>query len=156
MAATKDNVAKQAALELIGRSVVINSGPKLKPIATHLKLSLNVWAKNIAWQSVLPAASHDDYIGWQGQPLEKLYAVVNVCSSLEHVGVQKQFAIADKLLSGKRPAAYLVEPVGDNLLNQLLWGIVFSDFVAIYLAILNNANTSPTEILEKFQTELNK
>jgi glucose/mannose-6-phosphate isomerase len=153
---TKQNPAKQLALELVGKSVVVYSGPKLQAVANKFKIALNENAKNIAWWNQLPEFNHNEFIGWSSHPLDKPYAVVDIRSNLEHPRVQKRFEISAKLLSGKRPAPHIIEPQGNTLLEQMLWGLVFCDFVSLYLAILNGLNPTPVELVERLKTEMAK
>ncbi|OGL40454.1 hypothetical protein A3J32_01600 [Candidatus Saccharibacteria bacterium RIFCSPLOWO2_02_FULL_46_7] len=95
-------------------------------------------------------------IGWSSHPIQKPYAVVDLRSNLEHPRVQKRFEVTENLLSGRRPAPNIVQIEGETLLEQLLWTIAFGDFVSIYLALLNNINPAPVELVEKFKLELNK
>jgi glucose/mannose-6-phosphate isomerase len=153
---TKNNPAKKLALELVGKSVVVYGGPKMGVVANKFKIALNESAKNVAWYNQLPEFNHNEFTGWSGQPLDKPYAVVDIRSNLEHPRVQKRFELTERLLSGKRPAPNIIEPKGKTLINQLLWGLIFSDFVAIYLAILNGINPTSLELNDKFKAELNK
>jgi glucose/mannose-6-phosphate isomerase len=73
---------------------------------------------------------------------------------LEHPRIQKRFELSDKLLSGKRPAAHVVQAQGNTLLEQLLWTISFGDFVTIYVALCNGVNPAPVDLVEKFKKEL--
>ncbi len=152
--AAKNNPAKKLALELVGKSVVVTSGHKMLPVAGHLKSNVNRYARNLAWFVTLP--SYDDFMGWTSQPLHKPYVVVQMRSEFEEPDVQKYYDNTQRLLSGRRPAPYIVEPNGKTLAEQLLWGVVFADFVAIYLSILNGMNPLAAEILEKLSAELNK
>lgn len=151
---TKDNHPKQIALELMGRSVVIYSGPKMSSAAYKWKISINENAKNIAWWNQIPEFNHNEMIGWSSHPEDKPYAVVNLLSSFEHPRIQKRFEVTDRLLSGKRPHPLNIEAKGETLLEQLLWHVVFGDFASIYLALLNGVNPTPVDLVEKFKTEL--
>jgi len=153
---TTKNPAKQLALELMGKSVVVYSGPKLFPAANKFKICLNENAKNIAWTNYYPEFNHNEFIGWSSHPEQKPYAVVEIRSELEHPRVQKRFVVSEKLLSGKRPAPEIIKPEGDNLLRQLLWTSNFCDFASLYLAILNGLNPTPVDLVEKLKAELNK
>jgi glucose/mannose-6-phosphate isomerase len=149
------NPAKQLAVELAGNSGVIYAGPRLAPAAYKWKISFNENAKNVAWWGQYPEFNHNEFIGWSSHPIEKPYAVVDLRSSLEHPRVQKRFELSDKLLSGRRPAAHVVQAQGESLLDHLLWTVTFGDFVTIYLALLNGVNPSPVDLVEKFKKELN-
>ncbi len=153
---TASNRAKQIAQELMGKSVVVYSGPKLFPAAYKWKISFNENAKHIAWCNQYPEFNHNEFLGWTEQPVNKPYAVIDLRSSLEHPRVQKRFEVSERLLSGKRPAPIIIEAEGQTLLEQLLWTIALGDFVSLYLALLNGLNPAPVELIEKFKTALNE
>lgn len=153
---TDKNATKQLALELMGKSVVVYSGPKLFPAANKFKICLNENAKNVAWVNYYPEFNHNEFIGWSSHPEQKPYAVVEFRSNLEHARVQKRFEVSERLLSGKRPAPEVVKPEGDTLLKQLLWTSNFGDFTSLYLAILNGLNPTPVDLVEKLKQLLNQ
>src|SRR3989344_3849423 len=153
---TKDNPAKKLAEELAGKSVVIYAGPLLAAAAYKWKINFNENAKNVAWWNQYPEFNHNEMIGWSSHPIEKPYGIVDLRSNLEHPRVQKRFEVTEKLLSGRRPAPNVVQVKGETILEQLLWAVAFGDFVSIYLALLNNVNPAPVELVEKFKLELDK
>lgn len=151
---TKENPAKKLAMELAGKSVVVYGGPLMAPAAYKWKISFNENAKNVAWWNELPEFDHNELIGWSSHPVDKPYGVVEIRSNLEHPRVLKRFEVAERLLSGRRPAPFVVEPQGETLLEQLLWAVNFGDFVSLYLALLNNQNPAPVDLVEKFKKAL--
>jgi glucose/mannose-6-phosphate isomerase len=154
--ASKDNLAKQIAVELAGKTVIVYSGPKLFPAANKWKICCNENAKNLAWSNQYPEFNHNEFIGWSSHPVDKPFGVVEIRSNLEHERTQKRFVVTEKLLSGKRPAPIVVTPVGENHIQQLLWASMLGDFITIYLALLNNQNPTPVDLVEKFKAELNQ
>jgi glucose/mannose-6-phosphate isomerase len=151
---TTQNLAKQIALECVGKSIVIYAGPKLFPAAYKWKISFNENAKQIAWCNQLPEFNHNEFLGWTKQPTNKPYTVIDIISSLENPRTQKRFTVTAKLLSGLRPDPIVVEAVGENLVEHLLWSISLGDFVSIYTALLNGLNPTPVDMIEKFKQEL--
>lgn len=151
---TKDNYAKQLAMEIMGKSAVVYAGPVLFPAAYKWKISFNENAKNVAWCNQYPEFNHNEFLGWTSHPTEKPYAVIDLRSSFEHPRVQKRFSVTERLLSGKRPAPLVVEAKGTSLLEQLLWTIALGDFVSLYLALLNSLNPTPVDLLEKLKQAL--
>lgn len=152
---TKDNLAKQIAQELMGKSVVIYSGPKMAGAAYKWKISINENAKQIAWVSQLSEFNHNELSGWIKQPTSKPYAVIDLRSSLEHPRIQKRFEVTAQLLSGLRPSPTVVTAQGSSLLEQVLWTSALGDFVSIYLALLAGTDPSPVDLQEKFKKTLN-
>jgi glucose/mannose-6-phosphate isomerase len=151
---TANNTAKQLAQELMGKSVVVYSGPKLFAAANKWKICMNENAKNVAWCNYLPEFNHNEFIGWSSHPTDKPYAVIDLRSNLEHPRVQKRFLVTERLLSGKRPAPEVVEVQGDTLIKQLLWTANMGDFVSLYLALLNGLNPTPVDLVEQFKVAL--
>ncbi len=151
---TDHNPAKQLANRLIGKSVVIYGGPLTYPVANKWKICINENAKNVAWVNQFPEYNHNEFIGWTSHPVDKPYGIVEIRSNLEHPRVQKRFEISDRLLSGMRPAAHIIQPDGDTLMKQLLWTSVLGDFVSIYMAILNGVDPTPVELVERLKHEL--
>lgn len=151
---TAQNPAKQLAQELMGKSVVVYSGPKLFPAANKFKICCNENAKTVAWVNQYPEFNHNEFIGWTSHPVDKPYAVVEIRSNLEHERVQKRFVVSERLLSGKRPAPEVVVPLGDTVLKQLLWTSNFGDYTTLYLALLNGLNPTPVELVERLKHDL--
>jgi glucose/mannose-6-phosphate isomerase len=151
---TKTNPAKQLAEELSGKTPIIYGGPLMSPVAYKWKISFNENAKNVAWWGELPEFNHNEFIGWSSHPIDKPYGIIDLRSSLEHPKVQKRFEVSERLLSGLRPSPHIVNVQGQTLLEQLVWAIAYGDFVSIYLALLNNVNPAPVELVEKFKKEL--
>ena len=151
---TAKNPAKQLALELMGKSIVVYSGPKLAPAANKWKICANENAKNVAWFNVYPEFNHNEFVGWASHPVVKPYAVVELRSKLEHPRVQKRFEVSERLLSGMRPAPEVVEVQGETLIQQLLWAAAYGDFTTLYLAMLNGVDPTPVVLVEKLKKEL--
>ncbi|HUB94137.1 MAG TPA: bifunctional phosphoglucose/phosphomannose isomerase [Verrucomicrobiae bacterium] len=151
---TKENLAKQIALECMGRSIVIYAGPKLAPAAYKWKISFNENAKHIAWWNQYSEFNHNEFLGWTEQPEQKPYTVIDLRSNLEHPQIQKRFEVSARLLSGRRPEPIAVQAQGDTLLEQLLSVIALGDFVTLYTAVLSNVNPTPVELIEKLKVEL--
>lgn len=150
----EQNIAKQLATQLVGKTVIMYSGPKMYPAANKWKICFNENAKNTAWGNYYPEFNHNEFIGWSSHPVEKPFAVVEIRSQLEHERTQKRFEVTERLLSGKRPAPIVVAPRGDTVLQQLAWSFALGDFVSIYLGILNGVNPTPVELVEKLKAEL--
>lgn len=151
---TNNNPAKLLAQEIVGLSVVIYAGPLLKPAAYKWKISCNENAKNVAWWGEFPEFNHNEFIGWSGNPVDKLYAIINLQSRFEHERINRRMELSERMLSGKKPAAHNILAQGDTPLTQLLWTVLFGDFVTLYLALLNNVDPTPVALVERFKNEL--
>jgi glucose/mannose-6-phosphate isomerase len=151
---TSQNLAKQLALELVGKSPVVYAGNLLFPAAYKWKINFNENAKNVAWCNQLPEFNHNEFLGWSSHPVDKPYAPIFLQTSFDHLQISKRFEISARLLSGKMPAPQIIHAEGSTILEQLLWTITLGDFVSLYLALLNNIDPTPVELIEKLKKEL--
>ena len=152
---SKNNPAKQLALEIAGKTAIFYSGPLLSPVANKMKICMNENAKNLAWWNQFPEFSHNEFIGWSSHPVEKPFAVIEIRSNLEHPRVQKRFEVTERMLSGKRPHPFVITPQGETLPQHIFWASMFGDFVCTYVALLNNIDPTPVDLVEKFKEALN-
>lgn len=151
---TAQNIAKQLALQAVGKTPVFYGGSLTAPVAYKWKISWNENAKNVAVWNQYPEVNHNEFIGWTSHPVEKPFAIFDLVSPLEHPQIKRRFEVSDRLLSGKRPKATTIELAGDTLIAQLLWGSILADFVSIYVAILNGVDPTPVPLIEKLKAEL--
>lgn len=151
---TDKNYAKQLALTAVGKTPVMYGGPLMAPVAYKWKISWNENAKNVAFWGEYPEFNHNEFIGWSSHPVDKPFVIFDLISHLEHPRVLKRFEISDRLLSGKRPKANVVNVAGQSAIAQLLWGCILADFVSIYVAILNGVDPTPVDLIEKLKKEL--
>lgn len=151
---TGDNLAKQIAQSLTGKTPVIYASNLMRSVSYKWKISFNENAKNVAFWNELPEFNHNEFMGWTSHPVQKPYGVIDLVSSFDHPQIKKRFEISDRLLSGKRPKSTVISLHGSSILEQMLWGCVLADFVSIYLAILNGIDPTPVVLIEKLKKEL--
>ena len=152
---SSSNLAKQIAMEVAGKSVVIYAGPKLAPAAYKWKISFNENAKQIAWWNSYSEFNHNEFIGWTKQPVLKPYAVIELRSKLEGPKINERFKISNRLLSGSKPDSIVVDLPANNILGDILYAVSLGDFVSIYSAIIAGINPEPVALIEKLKRELN-
>ena len=149
-----DNFAKQLAKTMMGKTPVFYAGELTYPLAYKWKISWNESSKNLAFWGQYPEFNHNEFIGWSSHPIEKPFAVVDFRSALERPRIRERMELSDRLLSGMRPKAEVIELRGETLLQQLLWGLVLADMASIYTAVLNGVNPEPVALVEKLKKEL--
>ena len=149
-----ENLSKQLAKKMIGKTPVFNAGELTWPLAYKWKISWNESAKNVAFWNQYPEFNHNEFIGWSSHPVEKPFAVVDLRSDIERSRIRERMELSDRLLSGMRPKAEVVELQGKTLLEQLLWGLVLADMTSIYAAVLNGVNPEPVVLVERLKKEL--
>lgn len=150
----QDNYAKQLALLAVGKTPVIYGGPLTAPFAYKWKISWNENAKNVAFCSQYPEFNHNEFIGWSSHPIEKPFVVFDLRSHLERPRIRERMELSDRLLSGMRPKAHVVDILGETYWQQAVWACTLADAASCYVAVLNGVNPAPVELVEKFKKEL--
>lgn len=149
-----ENHAKQLALDLAGKSVVVWGGPRLSALAYKWKISCNENAKNVAFWNEWPEFNHNEFIGWSSHPIEKVYGIIELVSKFEPERIRQRYEVSNRLLSGKMPEPHRIEAEGESLLQEMLYLMLLGDYVSLYLAILNGNNPTPVKLVEKLKAEL--
>ena len=149
-----NNVAKQLAIKCVGKTPVVFASSTFAPVAYKWKISFNENSKNVAFWNEYPEFNHNEMIGWTSHPVEKPFAILDLRSEFDNPRNIERMELSDKLLSGRRPAAEVINLHGENTLCQMLCGMALGDFVSIYLGILNNVDPTPVGLVEKFKAEL--
>ena len=149
-----DNLAKQLAGHMVGKTLIVYGGPLTYPVAYKWKIGANENARNTAWCNRLPEFNHNEFMGWGSHPIEKPFAVFDLISSFDHPRVLRRFEVSDRMLSGMRPKAMTVEAQGSSALEHMLYLVLLGDFATTYLGLLNGVNPSLSDMVEKFKVEL--
>ncbi len=149
-----DNLAKQIAVALAEKAIIVYAGPTLAPAAYKWKISINENAKHAAWSNSLPEFDHNEFEGWAGSQDTDEFAVVELQSKFDHPKVAKRFELSNKLLKGKMPEPVIIVADGASKIEQILWTVLLGDFTSLYLAILSGIDPTPVELIEKLKKAL--
>ena len=148
------NPAKQLALELIGKPVLLYASEPNSPLIRYWQAAFHQSAKQLAWTGEFPEFISHELHAWTKQPVSKPFAVVEFIGPDDSPLVQKQAAAAAELLSGQWPAPHIVRLGGDNRLQNLLYGMAFGDMVALYVALASGVDPGPQPLNAKFNRRL--
>lgn len=141
---TARNPAKQTAMQLAGKSVLITGTGHLAPVARCWKGQLNGYAKTAAFADTLPDANHTTLMGFDHPAtLPQTHAVVQLRSSYDHPQVRAHGQVLTDWLAARGVATEIVAAQGQGRLAQMLHAMAVGDWTAYYLALLNGVD--PTE-----------
>lgn len=148
------NAAKQLALLSVGKTAVFYASNIFAPLAYKWKISWNETSKNMAFCNEMPEFNHNEFMGWSSHPVDKPFVVFDLMSNFDHPQIKKRFILSDRLLSGRRPKAHVINLQGESVISQMLWGSILADFASVYTAILNGVDPSPVHLIEKLKKQL--
>jgi glucose/mannose-6-phosphate isomerase len=145
-----DSPAKALARELQGTiPVVYGAGPTVA-VANRWKKQLNENAKVPAFWAELPEADHNEVCGWERA--REVAAMRSVFLDDPHIDerVRRRYGPTARIA---QPSSD-VQPVGDNLVERVLAGVLLGDLVSVYLAALDGVDPTPVEAIDRLKAEL--
>ncbi len=150
------NIAKQIALKVKGTIPVIYGFRHYSGVAARIKDQFNENSKVPAKCDVFPELNHNEIVGWQGsKKLTGNFSVILLRDLDEPLEIKARIDLTKKLVLKKKVRVILeLYGQGKFTLARMLSAIYIGDFVSIYLAILNNTDPTPVEIVTKLKSEL--
>lgn len=154
----EENPAKNLALKLYNKIPIIYTGPELTDaIGTRWKGQICENAKCLAFNNQFPEFNHNELVGWKiiDSYKEKLI-VINLRDSDDHERVAQRMSIVKEIIEKLDIETIDVFSQGDFPLGRIFSLIQLGDFVSLYLAILNNIDPTPVEVIDFLKNELAK
>jgi len=150
------NIAKQVALRVKGTIPIIYGFRHYSGVAARIKTQFNENSKVPAKCEVFPELNHNEIVGWQGpEKLTKIFSVILLRDLDEPLEIKVRIDLTKKLVLTKK-ASRVLELYGQGrfTLARMLSVMYIGDFASVYLAILNNIDPTPVDIITKMKSEL--
>ena len=152
---TRDNPAKELAISLQGKLIVIYGGGMLSGVARRWKTQFNENAKTWAFVELLPEAGHNAIAGLQWpKPIGKKACGVLLNTWSLHPRIKLRYQVIEELLGDAGVECRTVDGVGKSTLAQMLSAVLFGDYTSYYLALLNGEDPSPVSPLDYLKSRL--
>ncbi len=149
--------AKLIADQLKGRIPVLYSSPTFESIAIRWRQQIEENAKHIAFHHVIPEMNHNELVGWKNP--EKLLedsVVIILRSELDHPRNAVRMDISRELMGDVADTVIEVHAIGETHLGQLFYLLHLGDWVSYYLALLNEEDAMPVQVIDFLKSELGK
>ncbi len=150
------NPAKQMAQRLHGRLPVIYAAGPLLEVAHRWKTQLNESGKVWCFYEELPEIHHNAIIGYDlPSAIARGTTVVFLRSKdLVHPRVQLRYDFTRGLLEKAGVDVAELEPEGRSALAQMMYLVLFGDYVSAYLAFLYGVDPTPTTVIDELKAWL--
>jgi len=151
-----ENQAKILAEKLYGKIPVIYAGEDyFYAVALRWKQQICENAKVLAFCNVFPEFNHNELVGWEKiEPLKDRLAVLILKDKTDHQRVKARMEIVKDIIQQKGVPVIEVESSGKSLLERMLSLIHLGDWVSYYLAILNEVDPTPVEVIDYLKKNL--
>ena len=150
------NIAKQIALKINGTVPVIYGFRHYTGVATRIKTQFNENSKVLAKCENFPELNHNEVVGWQGSDkFSRIFSVILLRDLDEPLEIRMRIDLTKKLILTKK-VSRIVELYGQGRfkLTRMLSTIYIGDLASVYLAILNNVDPMPVDVVTKMKNEL--
>jgi glucose/mannose-6-phosphate isomerase len=137
----RNNLAKQIALELPGKLIVVYGGGLFTGMARRWKTQLNENAKAWAFFESLPELLHNSVEAFN-TPLERSFVLV-LRPDIENNALQSRYRVVTELLTQSSMPYRILGPGQGNPLSQMLRMLALGDYLSYYLAMLHGVDPSP-------------
>ena len=131
---------KQLAYDVLGQTVVILVSQDYSFLAEKWQMTLQKINQQLVWSMIYAEDNDSPFVAWKKQLFDKNYCLLNLAVSLDS---QTDFYQEQcRRLSGLMPKPLEVKIKSQNMLEEYLSFCLLSDYLAFYLAVLNNNTAS--------------
>jgi glucose/mannose-6-phosphate isomerase len=153
------NLAKQLADKIHSKMLIIYSGPTLTDtVAMRWKGQICENSKNMAFANHYAEFNHNELVGWADAVKEHKdnLIVFQLRDRDDHPQITKRMNIVKNIIEEYEIDVIDIQSKGENKIERMFYLIQLGDFVSYYLAVLNNADPSPVDVIMKLKKLLSE
>ncbi len=152
---TRDNPAKQLAIKLKDRAIMVYGAEHMFYPAMRLKSQINENSKNWAFCAEIPEVDHIDVQEYpHPEAFKKILSVIMLKSDLNNPRIQKRFDITETILGNEKIDTHVIDFNGGSKLMQLMRSMIFGDYLSFYIAETNHEEPILNEIINYVKSEM--
>jgi len=144
-----ENQGKELASKLRGKTPVIYSSPKYKPVAMIWKIKINENAKTPAFWNFFPEANHNEMVGFTN-PQGKFFAVMLKDLDDDPRNL-KRYEATSRLLAEKGVESEIIEMRGTDVFSKMFSSLNLADWTSYYLALEYGQDPTPIDMVESLK-----
>jgi glucose/mannose-6-phosphate isomerase len=154
---TKNNKAKQLATELIDSIPVVYGFRQYSSIAQRMKTQFNENSKVPSKYEVFSELNHNETVGYEApESLTKKLSIILIRDPQEPPEIRNRIETTTKLVFDRANKVLEIMAEGKGKLAKMFSVMCTGDFASVYLAILQNKNPTPVNIIDRVKSELAK
>jgi glucose/mannose-6-phosphate isomerase len=148
------NLAKDLAERALNSCVCVYGAGPTTATAYRWKTQLNENAKLPAFAGELPEADHNEIVGWQGASRLGRFFAVFLEDADQHPRTRRRIEATAALIEPEASGVATVQSRGNGRIGRLLSLVMLGDLTSIYIAVLNELDPTPVELIDRLKTEL--
>jgi glucose/mannose-6-phosphate isomerase len=148
--------SKRIAAKLFGKLPLLYADDVLHAVLVRFQQQINENAKQLCHVNVFPEMNHNELVGWvKPENILKNSVVLLFESMADHPRVRIRMDVCEPIFSA-HCEVLRIKAKGDSILEQMLFLIHLTDWVSYDLALLNDIDPFPVEIITHLKSELSK
>lgn len=153
---TEKNPAKQLAKEFAGKvPIIYGTKGNTEVVAYRWKTQINENAKQPGYWNVFPELNHNETVGYElGSDLMENGKAIMLKNGLELERNQLRMEIMEALFEEEGIDYSIVRAPNGDKFTRIIGQIYLGDYFSVYLALLNDVDPSPVELIENFKERL--
>ncbi len=144
-----EDIGKTIAKKIVGKTPIIYTTTKFKPLAMIWKIKINENAKTPAFWYYFPELNHNELVGFTNPQAEFFFIFLRDAEA--HPQVLKRFDVTMRLLEEKEMTTEVIDIEGDSILEKLFATIALGDWTSYYLALEYGQDPTPVDMVEDFK-----
>lgn len=153
----EQNPTKKLAEKIHGRIPIIYSGPTLMDaVAVRFKGQLCENGKNLAFANHFAEFNHNELVGWSKtiEPFKDKLIVIMLRDAGDHPQIRKRMNIVKDIIQNLEVELVEVHSKGAVRLERMFSLIQIGDFTSYYLAVLNEVDPTPVDVINDLKNAL--
>jgi glucose/mannose-6-phosphate isomerase len=156
LTAIKKDVFKKKAEELAekldGKIPIIYSSQRLASVAYKWKIDFNENSKIHAFCNYFPELNHNEMVGYT--KLNGDYFVLIIKDDYDDAPIKKRMEVTKHIIQQHKCPVLDLEVAGVSLLTKIFTAIYLGDWTSYFLALINNIDPTPVDVVENFKKKL--
>lgn len=151
-----DNLAKQIALKIFNKIPLIYGSGTLTEVARRWKTQINENAKTSAYYETIPELCHNSVVGFDlPANLKDEVFVIILQSKFDHPRNKLRQSVIISLLEKKQISYHVIDlHQSSSAFSEMLLSITLGDYASYYLAMLNNIDPTPVDVIGFLKDQL--
>lgn len=151
---SEDNQAKRLASAMCRSVMCVYSPRAVRSVALRWQNQINENAKAVAFSGEVPEMDHNQLVGWlEGGPGCRCRPVMLVPAEMRPT-VRRMTMVTLQMLNERGLDPVHVQLPGDELLDNVLQGIMLGDMISYYMAMLKGIDPAPVAPIKEFKRRI--
>lgn len=148
-----ENQGKELAQKLFNKIPIIYSSDEFKIVARTWTIKFSENSKTLAFWNYFPELNHNEMNGYANIKGKNFFTII-LKSNTSHPRIIKRADVTAQIIKERGGEVEILNMLGKNVLEKMFSSIVLGDWTSYYLALLNNQDPTPVDMVEEFKKRM--